>query len=74
MTATPYDNEHRKAARACIAAQPWCSWCGTTQDLCADHIIAGHPERGYRTLCRPCNSKRRAGATGPTTTTNRSRT
>ncbi len=29
-------------------------------DLVADHNVAGHPERGYTTRCRSCNSRRRA--------------
>ena len=61
-----YDAEHRKIS-AHLRSQPGahCAWCATTDDLVADHIIAGKPEYGWRLLCRSCNSKRARGATGP---------
>lgn len=60
-----YGARHQRDAKAAIAAQPWCSWCGATEDLCGDHIDNEHPELGYMVLCRSCNSKKRNGATGP---------
>ena len=65
VTKPQYDRQHQQAAKACIAHQPWCSWCGATSDLVADHLVPGKPQFGYRTLCRPCNSKRAQGSTGP---------
>jgi hypothetical protein len=57
----------RHLSKTVRATQPWCTWCGATNDLCADHIIPGHPEHGVRTLCRPCNTRRRNGAPEPNT-------
>ena len=55
-----YGWEHQQRARAAIAAQPWCSECGSTVDLTAGHVVPVH--RGVasplRVLCRPCNSGR----------------
>ena len=45
-------------ARAQRAAAPWCAACGSTRDLCADHIVPGDPGSPLRTLCRPCNAAR----------------
>jgi 5-methylcytosine-specific restriction endonuclease McrA len=49
---------------AVIAAHPWCSNCGATSDLTADHVTplarGGHPLGPLRVLCRSCNSSRRA--------------
>ena len=51
-------------ARQQIQRQPWCSRCGATSDLTADHIVAmalgGDPydPRNLDTLCRSCNSKK----------------
>ena len=53
-----YNRQHAKRSRAVRAAQPWCSWCGATEDLTADHIRPGDPTSPLRTLCRPCNSAR----------------
>ncbi|NKY35436.1 HNH endonuclease [Nocardia speluncae] len=45
--------------------QPWCTECGATNDLCADHIIpvSERPELVYATeniqiLCRRCNGRK----------------
>jgi len=45
--------------------QPWCTWCGTTDDLCTDHVIPysvapelGHSIENCQVLCRPCNGRR----------------
>jgi 5-methylcytosine-specific restriction enzyme A len=56
-----YGTAHQRRARAVIAAQPWCSDCGSTLDLTADHITplarGGHPLGPLRVLCRSCNSR-----------------
>jgi 5-methylcytosine-specific restriction endonuclease McrA len=48
--------------RQAIAAQPWCSNCGSPTDLTADHSTplarGGHPLGPLRVLCRRCNSRR----------------
>lgn len=33
-----YGAAHQRRARAAIAAHPWCSDCGATEDLTADHV------------------------------------
>ena len=59
---------NRQRARDVIAAQPWCSDCGSTRDLTSDHVIAlaegGTNDGPQRTLCRPCNSRRGGGLSG----------
>jgi 5-methylcytosine-specific restriction protein A len=64
-TARGYGAEHQRRARAAIAAQPWCSNCGATTDLTADHItpiaVGGDPLGPLRVLCRRCNSSRGRG-------------
>jgi hypothetical protein len=62
----PYRGSWRRTSRTVRQLQPECAWCNTSNDLCADHIVPGKPEFGVRTLCRPCNTRRRNGATGPT--------
>jgi len=46
-----------------IARQPWCSFCGATDDLTGDHLVplsrGGSNDRdNCRVLCRSCNSRR----------------
>ena len=41
--------------------QPWCSRCGSDQDLTVDHIIPGTTAGGVQVLCRSCNG-RKSGA------------
>ena len=60
-----YRGDWRRTSRAQRQAEPECRWCGATDDLCADHLVPGRPELGIRTLCRPCNTRRAHGATGP---------
>jgi 5-methylcytosine-specific restriction endonuclease McrA len=45
--------------------QPWCTACGSRDDLTADHIISlsedptlAHEILNVQVLCRPCNSSR----------------
>ena len=60
-----YGSRHQRRARAAIAAHPFCSWCGVTEDLCADHVVplaaGGDPLGRLRVLCRRCNSSRGSG-------------
>ena len=65
-TTNAYRGPWRSMSRTVRSANPQCAWCNTTEDLCADHIVPGKPEYGVRTLCRSCNTRRRNGATGPT--------
>lgn len=37
------------------AAHPYCTQCGSTQDLVLDHIQTADPSR-TQVLCRACNS------------------
>jgi 5-methylcytosine-specific restriction protein A len=64
-----YDHQWTKLARAAIAAQPWCSDCGTpgdaTNPLCGDHLVP--LARGGLSVmenvvvrCRRCNSRKGA--------------
>lgn len=50
-----YQGSHKRHSIAQRKAQPWCSICGTTVDLCWDH------EHG-QVECRPCNSSHRRDA------------
>jgi 5-methylcytosine-specific restriction endonuclease McrA len=63
-TARGYGTIHQRRAREAIAAQPWCSNCGATTNLTADHIVpiarGGDPLGPLRILCRSCNSRRGA--------------
>jgi len=52
-----YGREWRRVRKAVVQAQPWCSWCGATSDLVADHVVSGDPS-ALQTLCRSCNSKK----------------
>jgi hypothetical protein len=57
----PYGAEHQRRSRLLRAAHPFCSQCGATEDLTADHIVplhcGGHPLGKLRVLCRSCNSR-----------------
>lgn len=64
-----YDWQWRKLSEQARKLQPFCSDCGTTEDLTADHSIrawtrraAGKPIRlqDIDVLCRKCNTKRGA--------------
>ena len=59
-----YQGGWARHSRAQRHAEPLCDWCGSTEDLTADHLVAGKIEYGIRTLCRPCNSRRVAGGGG----------
>jgi 5-methylcytosine-specific restriction protein A len=62
-----YDSHWTKLGKAAIAAQPWCTDCGTPGDafnpLCGDHAVP--LARGGLSVienvvvrCRRCNSKK----------------
>jgi 5-methylcytosine-specific restriction enzyme A len=60
-----YDTTHQKLREIAIARHPYCTDCGTTADLCADHIVP--TSRGglnvlsnYEVRCRACNNSRMA--------------
>lgn len=53
-----YNRAWRKVSQDARKAQPWCSTCGSTQDLTVDHIAPGSLDAGIRVLCRPCNSRK----------------
>ncbi|WP_078906556.1 HNH endonuclease [Streptomyces sp. NRRL S-378] len=58
-----YDYRWQKSRAAAIAAQPWCSFCGTGSDLTGDHILplsrgGTSDPSNIRVLCRSCNSAR----------------
>jgi 5-methylcytosine-specific restriction endonuclease McrA len=56
-----------------IKAQPYCSYCGSAEDLTCDHVVplvvgGLNTPSNIRVLCRSCNSARGAKAkrtTGP---------
>jgi 5-methylcytosine-specific restriction endonuclease McrA len=53
----------QRLARQVIEEQPWCTWCGATTDLTADHLVPrAQGGRNVRsnvvTACRTCNSSR----------------
>lgn len=57
----------RKASKQAREAQPFCSSCGSTQDLTADHYIplarggeAVPPSEHIVVLCRRCNASKGA--------------
>ncbi|MFT9539150.1 HNH endonuclease [Mycobacteroides abscessus] len=63
----PHTNTTRwkKLSATARRQQPWCLDCGTTEYLCADHIIpvAERPDLAYEELnitvrCRTCNGRR----------------
>lgn len=53
-----YTYRHAQNSKVTIADQPWCSNCGATSDLTADHERPGDPSSPLRTMCRGCNSAR----------------
>jgi 5-methylcytosine-specific restriction enzyme A len=58
-----YDITHQRLSKLAIARHPYCTDCGTTSDLCADHIIptsqgGKNVLSNYEVRCRGCNSSR----------------
>ena len=65
-----YDTTHQELREIAIAQHPYCTDCGTTVDLCADHFVP--TSRGgrnvlsnYEVRCRGCNNKRMTNAKKP---------
>jgi 5-methylcytosine-specific restriction endonuclease McrA len=63
-TSRGYGPEWRRLRAEAIARQPYCTTCGSRQDLTADHIVplalGGLGTRSnVQVLCRPCNSRKR---------------
>src|SRR5690348_3942229 len=61
-----YDYQHQQLRLLAIRQQPWCSQCGSTEDLTADHIIprskgGRNVLSNYKVLCRSCNSSKGGG-------------
>jgi Fe-S-cluster-containing hydrogenase component 2 len=59
-----YDTQHRRTAKQVIASHRYCVDCGSSQDLCADHIIptsegGANAFANYTVRCRSCNTARR---------------
>src|SRR5689334_14408610 len=59
-----YTTQHQRLRTQAITLHPWCTQCGTTDHLTADHIVP--LSRGGRTelhnlqvLCLSCNSRKR---------------
>lgn len=66
-----YDEKWRALSTAARRAQPWCSDCGSSSDLTADHVLPKsvvpelvHAAENVAVRCRSCNSRR--GTTGVT--------
>ena len=58
-----YGLDHQKLREVAIARHPYCTDCGTTADLCADHILptskgGTNTLDNYAVRCRACNNKR----------------
>ena len=54
-----YDNAWRTLSKRARQLQPWCSHCGTPDDLTCDHLQ--WPARTLKdvdVLCRPCNARK----------------
>ena len=63
-----YDHRWRRLSKRAIRRQPWCTDCGTRDDLTGDHLR--WPARSLadvEVVCRPCNSRRGAARTATTT-------
>lgn len=62
-TAGRYDYQWRKARAEAIRLQPYCLFCGTSNDLTGDHILpmkegGSNSLDNIRVLCRSCNTRR----------------
>ena len=58
-----YDYEWQKMSRLARKIQPWCSRCGSKNDLTADHILSlanggSNILENIMILCRRCNSSK----------------
>jgi len=65
-TSRGYDNDWLRLSANAIAQHPYCSNCGSTEDLTADHIVP-KARRGrnvlsnVQVLCRSCNASKGTG-------------
>lgn len=55
-------------SRRARAAQPFCTWCHTRENLSLDHVRGGSLTAGTQVLCAGCQNRKTHGATGPTDT------
>lgn len=65
-----YDEAWTRLSRRARQLQPWCSQCGTTEDLTADHLR--WPARSLKdvdVLCRSDNARKGAPTDNPRGTT-----
>jgi 5-methylcytosine-specific restriction endonuclease McrA len=58
-----YDYQWQKVRAEAIRLQPYCLFCGSTQDLTGDHILplkegGANVLDNVRVLCRSCNTRR----------------
>jgi len=58
-----YDSEWHRLSRLARSIQPWCSRCGSKNDLTADHILSlanggSNILENIMVLCRRCNSSK----------------
>lgn len=58
-----YDHEWNRLSRLARQLQPWCSRCGSKNDLTADHILSlanggSNILENIMVLCRRCNSSK----------------
>lgn len=53
-----YGHGWRQLSKAARQAQPWCSECGSTEDLTLDHITPRSLADGVAVLCRRCNGRK----------------
>lgn len=58
-----YDYEWTRLSRLARTLQPWCSRCGSKNDLTADHILSlanggSNILENVMVLCRKCNSSK----------------
>ena len=55
---TRYGAAWDRLSKQARADQPWCTRCGSPDDLTLDHVIPGTSDGGLMVLCRPCNSRK----------------
>lgn len=58
----------QKRRREAIEDQPWCSICGSTEQLTLGHLVdharGGRMEHGTQVECMPCNERKNRGDRG----------
>lgn len=54
-----WDRAWQRLSRLARERQPWCSWCGATEDLTGDHLRwPAESLDDVQVLCRSCNSRK----------------